>query len=215
MNWWEWAIGALAAAVWCVGLYAMTLGAREWFTRRRRRTLAAALAHDIAQADALDVAAAQAVALLNQAPTEHTLSPVDVLPSPLSEVDYASVDTFGLTVTGLRVAINLYFCTGDPYAVLITFPGEDTEWVVGRDLLLEGQHRPAGLGDVQVAPSGGSRGLYLRLRTPQDGEVVLRLPMGDIRAFLAAVYRLVPSGAESDHLDVDMDAELAELLNSP
>lgn len=218
MSWWDWAVGAFGvfvAAVWCVGIYAVALGAREWLRRHRSRprTLTELLSR--ALADDFDAAAVQAVALLDQPPTDHTQSPAGVLPSPLSEVDYCSVDTFGLTGTGNRIPINLYYVAADPYTVLITFVDQDNDWVISRDLLLEGQHRPTGLGDVQFTPSGSGRGLYLRLHTPDDGEAVLRMPMDDIRAFLAAVYQLVPSGTESEHLDVEWDTELAQLLNSP
>ena len=110
----------------------------------------------------------------------------------------------------------------DPFAVRIAFGDVGDEngavdldeagiaWLVSRELLLSGLDRPAGDGDVRVWPSTNAADvLFLHLRAP-SGEALFELSRATVGAFLRQTEALVPSGSESDLLD--LDDELAVLL---
>lgn len=117
--------------------------------------------------------------------------------APLSaEFGYAAVDPFAVTMT--------FFCEGE----------EVTRWRLDRDLLAEGCLRPAGEGDVRVAPAPGpGRGDGVRIEllgTPGPAgrdRAVLHAAAADLTAFIAATHAVVPPGEEQIGLD-----ELDELL---
>ncbi|MEV4556351.1 SsgA family sporulation/cell division regulator [Kitasatospora sp. NPDC049285] len=92
-----------------------------------------------------------------------------------------------------------------PHAVRLAFPPmadrPEQEWVFGRDLLDEGRHRPAGEGDVTVAP-GAHDDILLTLRGI-GSRAVIRLPADVVTAFLRDSFALVPAGREHEHLDLD------------
>ena len=117
----------------------------------------------------------------------------------------------------LPVRAGLRYDTLDPYAVQVAFhtgSGGDSdvvEWTFARSLLSEGVSAPSGDGDVQVWPSS-SAGLpvvCLSLSSP-SGKALFEVPLPELVEFLAQTYVAVPTGCESDHVDVD--AELALLL---
>lgn len=102
----------------------------------------------------------------------------------------------------------------DPYAVIVgmSLDGCRVEWLMGRELLQDGLSDVTGEGDVCVHPGFDDKGapvVHLELSSP-DGDAVLMVPAGELRKFLAASYRSVPAGTETEFLD--MDAALAELL---
>jgi hypothetical protein len=112
----------------------------------------------------------------------------------------------------------------DPFAVRIAFGdvGDDNgvvdleeggiAWLVSRELLQSGLDRPAGDGDVRVWPSNNAADvLFLHLRAP-SGEALFELSRATVGAFLRQTEALVPSGSESDLLD--LDDELAALLSN-
>ena len=66
-----------------------------------------------------------------------------------------------------------------------------------------------GLGDVRVWPSASAGILEIELSSP-FGHAHFEVPSGEVAGFLDRTYRLVPAGAEGDHVDVE--AELADLL---
>ena len=110
----------------------------------------------------------------------------------------------------------------DPFAVRIAFgdagdgeAGPDPEggitWLLGRELLRTGLHRPAGDGDVRLWPGRGTGdGLYLHLRAP-SGEALFEVSRASVAAFLRGTEALVPWGEESSRLT--LDAELQLLLS--
>ncbi|MFE6054913.1 SsgA family sporulation/cell division regulator [Kitasatospora sp. NPDC056446] len=114
------------------------------------------------------------------------------------------------------VDAELRFDAALPHAACLAFPlasygcaGDGGPcWYFGRDLLNEGRHAPAGIGDVQVRP--GSVGEVLIVLHGSDGLAVLSAPEEAVTAFLADSFALVPAGSEADHLDVD--GALAVLL---
>ncbi|MBT2364485.1 SsgA family sporulation/cell division regulator [Streptomyces sp. ISL-10] len=112
------------------------------------------------------------------------------------------------------VPATLHYDRRDPFAVRIGFPapatleGIDTSWAFSRELLAEGVHAAAGVGDVRVRPYGYDR-TVLEFHAP-EGIAVVHLRTGELRRFLARAQSLVPAGSE--HLHLDLDHELAELL---
>lgn len=114
---------------------------------------------------------------------------------------------------GLPVPARMSFWRSDPFAVHLGFDTGDNAlviWTFARDLLDAGTREATGLGDVQVAParSDGSR-LVMGLSSP-TGQATFELDRSTVQNFLATTFALVPTGHESDHLDVD--AELQSVL---
>lgn len=104
----------------------------------------------------------------------------------------------------------------DPYAVHVAFQtGRDevVEWTFARQLLTDGVSGPVGEGDVQVWPAheDGRAVVCLTLSSP-SGRALFEVPQGELVDFLTRTYAAVPSGAESDF--VDLEAELALLLGA-
>lgn len=116
--------------------------------------------------------------------------------------------------SSLPVVADLSYEAGDPYAVHVAFhtgATEVVEWVFARQLLTDGVTRPVGEGDVQVWPShsGGRPVICLALSSP-SGRALFEAPLADLVEFLTKTYAAVPTGSESDY--VDLDAELSLLL---
>jgi hypothetical protein len=118
----------------------------------------------------------------------------------------------------LPVRADLAYDITDPYAVQVSFHtgsgaggGDVVQWTFARQLLSDGVSVPAGEGDVQVWPSSGDGAsvVCLSLSSP-SGRALFEVPLGDLVEFLGRTYQAVPTGGESDHVDVD--AELALLL---
>jgi len=117
----------------------------------------------------------------------------------------------------LPVRAGLRYDVLDPYAVQVSFhtgaagDGDVVEWTFARSLLSEGVAAPAGEGDVQVWPStsAGQSVVCLSLSSP-SGKALFEVPLRELVEFLAQTYEAVPTGCESEHVDVD--AELALLL---
>lgn len=120
----------------------------------------------------------------------------------------------------LPVVAGLRYDPTDPYAVHVGFhtgPSPDSpddevvEWTFARQLLTDGVSRDVGDGDVQVWPSqtAGRPVVCLALSSP-SGRALFEVPLGALVEFLTRTYAAVPTGAESDH--IDLDAELALLL---
>ena len=115
----------------------------------------------------------------------------------------------------------LCYEASDPFAVRIAF-GDDSgavsaedggiAWLVSRELMQSGLDRPSGDGDVRIWPAHGATDvLFLHLRAP-SGEALFELSRATVTAFLRQTEVLVPSGSESDLLDID--DELHVLLSN-
>lgn len=114
------------------------------------------------------------------------------------------------------LAAGLFYTARNPYAVRVAFfagGSERVEWTFARDLLALGLRGAAGLGDVRVWPSPGSRfgsrRLNLEISSPA-GMATFEVAARDIRNFLRRAYEIVPQGAEAGHLD--FEAGLTRLL---
>jgi len=103
----------------------------------------------------------------------------------------------------------------DPYAVHITFhTGVDTvQWTFARQLLTDGVSTPTGEGDVSVWPSrtSGRPVVCLSLSSP-SGRALFEVPLARLVEFLTDTYAAVPTGCETDH--IDLDGEIAALLST-
>lgn len=116
--------------------------------------------------------------------------------------------------TSLPVRAEVRYEHTDPYAVHVAFHtggAEVVEWTFARSLLTDGVTRPVGEGDVQVWPShvNGNSVVCLALSSP-SGRALFEVPLAELVEFLTRSYAVVPTGGESDYVDVD--AELALLL---
>lgn len=127
---------------------------------------------------------------------------------------------FHLVVPGassLPVRSELRYDVADPYAVQVAFHtgatsgDEVVEWTFARQLLQDGVTRAAGEGDVKVWPSSsaGAAVACLSLSSP-SGRALFEVPLRALTDFLRRTFEAVPTGSESDH--VDLDGELALLL---
>jgi len=114
----------------------------------------------------------------------------------------------------LPVIAELAYDHTDPYAVRVAFHtgGADiVEWTFARGLLTDGVTHPVGEGDVQVWPShsAGRPVVCLSLSSP-SGRALFEAPLAELVEFLTKTYAVVPTGSESEYVDVE--AELALLL---
>jgi len=114
----------------------------------------------------------------------------------------------------LPVRADVAYDHADPYAVRVAFHtgGADVvEWTFARALLTDGVTHPVGEGDVQVWPShsGGRPVVCISLSSP-SGRAMFEAPLAQLVEFLTKTYAVVPTGSESDYVDVE--AELALLL---
>lgn len=101
--------------------------------------------------------------------------------------------------------IILSYNPDDPCAVVLDFPHYNVQWRCARDLIADGLTRLAGVGDVAC----WTRGIWyhIALSSP-DGQVVFKVLVALVVAFLSDTAKVVPYGAEQ----VDVDAMLAGLL---
>ena len=85
-------------------------------------------------------------------------------------------------------------------------------WVFARELLASGAYEPTGDGDVHVWPCLDARGravTIIELSSP-DGEALMQARSDDVTEFLRRTESLVPSGSETNLIDVD--GAIAQLL---
>ena len=129
-----------------------------------------------------------------------------------AEIAMHSVDVLG---TLHRLDADFCYDPADPFAVTVTFRTAygDVAWTFARDLLLDGVDSPVGDGDVHVWPSEDDDGrpvVVVELES-DDGQLLAQAPRWAVRRFVSRTLRAVPSGTESELLDLDavLDALLA------
>ncbi|MET8676654.1 SsgA family sporulation/cell division regulator [Streptomyces sp. NPDC004647] len=114
----------------------------------------------------------------------------------------------------LDVPAVLRYRRDDPLAIRICFPpraslaGSHVTWVFARDLLAAGLESPTGEGDVHVRPFGAD--VTVMEFHAAVGTAMVRIKTADLRRFLQRSYLVVPAGSE--HLQLDLDGDLAALL---
>jgi hypothetical protein len=104
-------------------------------------------------------------------------------------------------VDGCGYPMTLIYDPLDPFAVTISFPGAD-DWVLARDLLIDGQRYPVGQGDVTVAPADDRLELCL---SNGDESSVVYLDVAVAKRFLDLSLDLAPRGAEVMNFDRELD----------
>jgi len=109
---------------------------------------------------------------------------------------------------------SLDYSADDPYAIRMAFhvgTDEPVEWIFARELLAAGLESLTGEGDVTVWPEDveGADILNIALSSP-FGEAHFEAPLSATAEFLKSTYGIIPTGSESDFMDVD--GELEELL---
>lgn len=102
----------------------------------------------------------------------------------------------------------------DPYAIAACFDTGEAQvrWVFARELLASGLYEPTGDGDVHIWPcldAGGRAVVIIELSSP-DGEALMQARSGDVTAFLRRTESLVPTGTETQLMD--MDETITQLL---
>ena len=135
------------------------------------------------------------------------------LPAPIT-----TALTLSLVVPGddpLPVDATLGYDATDPFAVHLDIAAGDgvVGWSFARDLLTDGVEQATGAGDVRIIPVGGAAGRRVRVvLTSPDGAATLEAPLSEMVEFLAATFEAVPTGTESDLIDLDalLDALLAD-----
>lgn len=128
---------------------------------------------------------------------------------PLPTIVSTKLD-FQLLLPGSRdvaVPAALDYSADEPYSIRATFhTGEaDVSWVFARELLVEGMGGPAGCGDISVWPGRhqGQEVLFLSLSS-DTGQAMLRTDTDEIRRFVNRTFEVVPTGRESDLIDMDV-----------
>jgi Streptomyces sporulation and cell division protein, SsgA len=113
------------------------------------------------------------------------------------------------------VTAGIRYDATDPYAVTVTFftgASEPVRWTFARQLLTDGVESSVGEGDVRVWPAqmDGHPIVYIALSSP-SGRALFEASLADVVDFLSRSYLAVPTGSESDFVDVA--AELSLLLS--
>jgi hypothetical protein len=108
------------------------------------------------------------------------------------------------------------YCTDDPYAVTIEIQTRGdrwVDWVLARQLLVDGLSEPAGIGDVRVRPATmGEWDVTLVEICSPDGHALLEVDRDLLSQFVQATIDLVPLGGEG--MVVDIDAEIEKITRS-
>jgi hypothetical protein len=104
----------------------------------------------------------------------------------------------------------------DPYAMMMAISrpsGRWIEWLMARDLVVEGMLAASGVGDVRVAPMSDGDFDIIEVKIGDDeGFASLEFDRALMERFLAATFDVVPLGGEADVIDVT--AEIEKIANS-
>lgn len=95
----------------------------------------------------------------------------------------------------------------DPFAISFSVRRSSDrwiEWLVARDLVIEGLTTPTGIGDIRMAPRriDGYDVVELEIRS-DGGSAVLEVDRDLLAQFVDSTLEIVDLGEEHDHLDID------------
>ncbi|ANY08574.1 SsgA family sporulation/cell division regulator [Pseudonocardia sp. HH130630-07] len=104
----------------------------------------------------------------------------------------------------------------DPFAISFSVRRSGdrwVEWLVARDLVIEGLTTPTGIGDIRLAPRriDGYDVVEIEIRS-DGGSAVLEVDRDLLAQFVDGSLEIVDLGEENDHLD--MDAAIARVTGS-
>jgi hypothetical protein len=108
------------------------------------------------------------------------------------------------------------YSTADPFAVTLSVRTRHDRWVdwlVGRELVVDGLSGAAGEGDVRMRPLAvqGYDIVEIEIRS-HDGHAVLEVDRDLLRHFVDATLDVVALGDEPDRMD--LDEEIARITRS-
>ncbi|HYH30350.1 MAG TPA: SsgA family sporulation/cell division regulator [Pseudonocardia sp.] len=108
------------------------------------------------------------------------------------------------------------YSAADPFAVMLSVRTRHdrwVEWLVGRELVVDGLSGPAGEGDVRMQPRSvqGYDIVEIEIRS-HDGRAVLEVDRDLLRHFVNATLDLVALGDEATR--IDLDEEIARITRS-
>ena len=103
------------------------------------------------------------------------------------------------------------YTASDPFAVSLavrTRHDRWVEWLIGRELVIEGLDGPTGEGDVRMRPRAvqGYDIVEIEIRS-HDGRAVLEVDRELLRHFVDATLAAVALGDEADRMDLDAEIE--------
>lgn len=113
------------------------------------------------------------------------------------------------------VRIHFDWFPTDPLSVIMRFPDHGQEWVVGRELLIDGMTFTVGLGDVTLNPVRVNPELVqvIEMRLIGPSQVALfRIDAGELLNFLNATMRVVSLTDEPGVCEKLIDLELTHML---
>jgi hypothetical protein len=108
------------------------------------------------------------------------------------------------------------YSASDPFAVTLavrTRHDRWVDWLVARELVVEGLAGPAGLGDIRMSPQEvqGYEVVEIEIRST-DGRAVLEVDRDLLRHFVESSIELVALGEEITRMD--LDSEIAKITSS-
>lgn len=127
--------------------------------------------------------------------------------APLAVTQAVTLELIDASGAGTPIEAELQYDSNDPYAVTTVFMTGTSRvrWTFGRELLTQGLYEPTGDGDVHVWPCLDTEGravVIVELCSP-DGEALIQARTGDLSGFIERIDKAVPSGTESDHVNID------------
>jgi hypothetical protein len=132
----------------------------------------------------------RAVYVLGLTVEEQAQTTQQICCSPNEVVEFIDLEVLD---TGEIVETEFYWHTDDPLAVILSFHC-GKQWLIGREVLADGQWARSGAGDVIITPMG-SMNLHMVLRG-EEGSTGLVLKGMDLNRFLTRTYAIVPVGKE-------------------
>jgi Streptomyces sporulation and cell division protein, SsgA len=108
------------------------------------------------------------------------------------------------------------YSASDPFAVTLAVRSRHdrwVEWLVGRELVVDGLEGPAGEGDVRIRPRSVQGYDLVEIEiSSHDGRAVLEIDRDLLRHFVGATLDVVALGEELDRMD--LDGEIARITRS-
>ncbi|WP_190038379.1 SsgA family sporulation/cell division regulator [Streptomyces fructofermentans] len=108
----------------------------------------------------------------------------------------------------ISMGMTAHYSAEQPFSVVLALhaPEALVAWDLSREQLIKGLRQHDGWGDVAVWPVARGRGAdFVRIRLGDDlsGTAMVEIERPTLKAWLEETCRLVPRGAEPDHLHLD------------
>jgi hypothetical protein len=122
-------------------------------------------------------------------------------PDPWREYQGVEADMIFVAMTPygeVEVDAVLAWDEEDPYAITATLSGKEHTWMFDRELLAEGLHHPAGIGDVRFRPSAHDPHRGVMVLDSPKGYTQLSFDLIEMTFFLAAIDKRLRAAGRSD-----------------